>query len=315
MSCFAATASSSSSIPIVSIREGRIRAHGFSISQDLGVRRHAKWRCSIPGRRVSPIMASASQATAPGVDSGAEDFFQMTRVHQEKAARLSPVEEIRTFINRSSRGMLSTFSKDNAGYPSGSMVDFACDRDGSPLLAVSSLALHAKNLQANPKCSLLVARDPEDRGDLTVTLYGDAINVPDSEREAARASYLKKYPGAFWVDFGDFRFIRIEPKSIRFVSGVATALLASGDLTPKEYRDASVDPISEFSFPVTSHMNKDHADDTKIMVQHSTSVPAAYKGETLKLRIPFPREAVDRKDVKNLIVEMLRAARASETKA
>lgn len=30
------------------------------------------------------------------------------------------------------------------------------------------------------------------------------------------------------VDFGDFQFLRIEPKVVRFVSGVATALLGSG---------------------------------------------------------------------------------------
>lgn len=30
------------------------------------------------------------------------------------------------------------------GYPSGSMVDFACDANGSPILAVSSLAVHTK---------------------------------------------------------------------------------------------------------------------------------------------------------------------------
>lgn len=34
-----------------------------------------------------------------------------------------------------------------------------------------------QNLQVNPKCSLLVAKDPEDRTDLVVTLYGDAIYV------------------------------------------------------------------------------------------------------------------------------------------
>lgn len=30
------------------------------------------------------------------------------------------------------------------GYPSGSMVDFACDHDGFPILAVSALAVHTK---------------------------------------------------------------------------------------------------------------------------------------------------------------------------
>ena len=73
-------------------------------------------------------------------------------------------------------------------------------------------------------------------------------------------------------------------------------------------------------------MNKDHMEDTKLIVQHATSVPvdfaymldidslgfnvkACYKDTDLKLRVPFPRRAVDRKDVKALIVEMLQAAR------
>jgi len=57
------------------------------------------------------------------------------------------------------------------------MVDFACDQDGSPILAVSSLAVHSKNLSGNPKCSLLVAKDPEDRTDTVITIYGDAVPV------------------------------------------------------------------------------------------------------------------------------------------
>ncbi|XP_020275178.1 uncharacterized protein LOC109849723 [Asparagus officinalis] len=206
------------------------------------------------------------------------------------------------------------------------MVDFACDRDGSPILAVSSLAVHSKNLLGNPRCSLLVAKDPEDRTDTAITLYGDAISVFDSDREGIRTAYLKRHPHAFWVDFGDFRFLRVMPKYVRYVSGVATALLGSGEFDAEEYKAAKVDPISQFSLPVTSHMNKDHAEDTKAIVQHSTSVmvdyaymldldslgfnvKAGYKGSTMKLRIPFPRRAEDRKDVKTLIVEMLQAAR------
>lgn len=34
-----------------------------------------------------------------------------------------------------------------------------------------------QDLTANPKCSLLVARDPEDRTDLVITIHGDAITV------------------------------------------------------------------------------------------------------------------------------------------
>ncbi|CAL9101414.1 uncharacterized protein LOC135673773 [Musa acuminata AAA Group] len=282
-----------------------------------------------PRAMASSASPSSSQMAAPGDVTGVSDAFEKIRAHQEAAARLSPVEEIRTLLDLRTRGMLSTFSQVHEGYPSGSMVDFACDHDGSPILSVSSLAVHSKNLLANPKCSLLVAKDPEDRTDIVVTIYGDAVPVSEDDNEAARTAYLRRHPDAFWVDFGDFSFIHIKPKYVRYVSGVATALLGSGEFDGEEYKAAKVDPISQFTKPITSHMNRDHQEDTKAIVQHSTSVKvdfahmqdvdslgfnvkAGYQGSTLKLRIPFPRRAQDRKDVKTLIVEMLQAAKSNE---
>lgn len=278
----------------------------------------------------SSAMAAAAQTVASGDAADEVNIFQRIQSHQEKAARLPPVEEVRTVLANGVRGMLSTFSQKYDGYPSGSMVDFACDADGSPILAVSSLAVHTKDLLANPKCSLLMARDPEDRTDLVITLHGDAVSVAIEEREAVRTTYLAKHPNAFWVDFGDFQFLKIQPKVVRYVSGVATAVLGSGEFSGEEYRAATVDPVSQFSKPITSHMNKDHAEDTKLIVQHSTAilvdsayildldrlgfnVKAGYLGKTYKLRIPFPRPAVDRKDVKTLIVEMLQSARSQRS--
>ncbi|KAL0346333.1 UNVERIFIED_CONTAM: hypothetical protein Sradi_4464600 [Sesamum radiatum] len=219
---------------------------------------------------VSPLNQNASDV------KDAVNVFQLIQAHQEKAARLPPIEEIRTLLHYSLRGVLSTFSLKYAGYPSGSMVDFACDAYGSPLLAVSNLAVHTKDLLANPKCSLLVARDPEDRTDLVIIVHGDAIPVNESDKEAIRTAYLTRHPNAFWVDFGDFQFLRIEPKVVRYVSGVATALLGSGEFSNDEFRTARVDPIYQFSKPIASHMNKDHAEDTRLIVQHSTSVPVEF---------------------------------------
>uniref|UniRef100_A0A7C9CPE1 Uncharacterized protein n=1 Tax=Opuntia streptacantha TaxID=393608 RepID=A0A7C9CPE1_OPUST len=231
-------------------------------------------RSSVSSSSSSSSMAAAAQTTVAAGDAADEvDIFQRIQSHQEKAARLPPVEEIRTVLANGVRGMLSTFSQKYDGYPSGSMVDFACDEDGSPILAVSSLAVHTKDLLANPKCSLLMARDPEDRTDLVITLHGDAVSVAKEDREAVRTAYLAKHPNAFWVDFGDFQFLRIQPKVVRYVSGVATALLGSGEFSREEYSTAKVDPVSQFSKPITSHMNKDHADDTKLIVRHSTAIP------------------------------------------
>ncbi|KAJ8448091.1 hypothetical protein Cgig2_031815 [Carnegiea gigantea] len=243
-------------------------------------------RCSLSSSSSSSLsssMAAAAQTVATGDAADEVNIFQRIQSHQEKAARLPPVEEIRTVLANGVRGMLSTFSQKYDGYPSGSMVDFACDVDGSPILAVSSLAVHTKDLLANPKCSLLMARDPEDRTDLVITLHGDAVSV----------------------DFGDFQFLKIQPKAVRYVSGVATAVLGSGEFSGEEYSAATVDPVSQFSKPITV--------DSAYMLDLDRlgfNVKASYLGKTYKLRIPFPRPAVDRKDVKTLIVEMLQSARS-----
>ncbi|XP_048423865.1 uncharacterized protein LOC103956219 [Pyrus x bretschneideri] len=279
---------------------------------------------SMRSKSNSPHDETNSSSSIPSESASTEDdanVFQLIQSHQEKAARLPPVEEIRTLLHLSFRGTLSTFSQKHEGYPSGSMVDFACDADGSPILPVSSLAVHTKDLALNPKCSLLVAKDPEDRTDLVVTLHGDAIPVSEKDQAAIRTAYLAKHPNAFSVDFGDFQFMRIEPKVVRYVSGVATALLGSGEFGSEEYKAAKVDPVAKLkAFMV-------HANDTIAIVQHSTSIPvdsaymldldslgfnvkARYQGDNFKLRIPFPRRAEDRKDVKTLMMEMIEAAMA-----
>ncbi|XP_052173574.1 glutamyl-tRNA reductase-binding protein, chloroplastic isoform X4 [Diospyros lotus] len=238
---------------------------------------------------------SAADSTASELD-----VFQLLQLHQEKATRLPAVAEIRTILYHYSRGMLSTFSQKHEGYPSGSIVDFACDAYGSPILAVSRVAVHTKDLLTNPRCSLLIARDPEDRTDLTIILYGDAISISEEDRESAYNAYLSRHPNAF---------------------GVST------EFSMEEYIAAEVDPIYQFSKPISSHMNKDHSEDTKLIVQHATSIPvdsahmldldslgfnvkAIYQGDAFKLRIPFPRRAVDRKDVRTLVIEMLQASKS-----
>ncbi|XVE95696.1 hypothetical protein REPUB_Repub02eG0121300 [Reevesia pubescens] len=71
------------------------------------------------------------------------------------------------------------------------MVDFSCDANGSPILAISSLTVHTKDLLTNPKCSLFVTRDPKDMTDLVITLKGDAIAaVSEKDQAVVRTAYL-----------------------------------------------------------------------------------------------------------------------------
>jgi hypothetical protein len=58
-----------------------------------------------------------------------------------------------------------------------------------------------QNLSGNPKCSLVVAKDPEDRTDTVITVYGDAVPVSDEQKDLVRSAYLRRHPDAFWVCF------------------------------------------------------------------------------------------------------------------
>ena len=249
--------------------------------------------------------------------------------HQKTAAKLSQAEDARSLVGYSTGyGVISTLSKSLDGYPSGSVVGFAPDEKGLPVFCFSTMSGHTTDLLVSPegaKASLTVtASGFAGAADGRVTLTGDVRRVSDaSEVAELRELYRAKHPDAFWVDFGDFLWFRMSAaKAVRFVGGFARA----GDLAPDEYSTASVDPIGAFAAPVMNHMNEDHAESTAAMVRHYIGLDAVERaelvaldrlgfnvavtrnGQTFKLRLPFPRPAQDRKDVKALIVEMSRAS-------
>jgi len=246
--------------------------------------------------------------------------------HQRGAARLSQAEDARSLVAYSTGyAVLSTLSSALEGYPSGALVGFATDERGLPFFCFSSMSSHTKDLLAakdDAKGALCVtAKGFEGAADGRVTLIGDMARCSKEEVEAEglRELYRKKHPNAFWVDFGDFMFFRMsELKVVNFVGGFARA----GSITPDDYVAATVDPIQAFAAPVMGHMNDDHSSSTIAMVQHYIGLPQVEKaelvqldrlgfmvavtrlGQTFKVRLPFPRPAGDRKDVKTLIVEM-----------
>ncbi|CAM9324584.1 unnamed protein product [Ascophyllum nodosum] len=223
-------------------------------------------------------------------------------------------------------GVLSTNSQSLEGYPSGSVVGFALDDDGRPLFAFSSMSSHTRDLLSDSRVSLTVtAANFKGAADGRVSLIGDARKVPDEDLASVREMYKAKHPKAYWIDFGDFSLMRMDTiKVMRFVGGFAMA----GNVEPADYMATKPDPIVEFSTPILTHMNDDHSNTTKAMVQHfitggvevtSAQITAVDRlgmyvlvgmgdGQSGKLRLPFPRPAESRADVKTLIVEMTNAA-------
>ena len=66
-----------------------------------------------------------------------------------------------------------------AGYPFGTLVDFASDGGGLPIFCLSPLAIHARNLIEDPRCSLVVQM-PGWTGlaNARVTIFGDTYQLP-----------------------------------------------------------------------------------------------------------------------------------------
>lgn len=178
-------------------------------------------------------------------------------------------ERARTLVARSNRGILSTLALDPAGYPFGSVATYAIDEAGRPIVFVSTMAEHTRNAGADPRASLIVTEAfPEGSDPLAagrVTLIGDLLAVGETERPVVRDTYLAANPAsAYYIDFGDFSFWRLEVRSVRYVGGYGRMSWVE----PEEYAAAAADPLAgEAAAGIVEHMNADHAESLVLMAR------------------------------------------------
>jgi len=168
-----------------------------------------------------------------------------------------------------SRGALSTIAVQPAGTPFGSVVTYGLDGPGRPTFFISTMAEHTRNLERDPRASLLVVEDTPAGADPLasgrVTLMGVAHEVSDpDERAAARESYLAANPSAFYVDYGDFRCVRLDVTDIRYVGGFGRMSWVEAPA----YAAASADPLVSAAAGIISHMNADHATALVVLCHH-----------------------------------------------
>jgi hypothetical protein len=151
------------------------------------------------------------------------------------------------------------------------VVTYGLDPLGQPTFFVSTMAEHTHNLDADPRASLLVVEDiPAGADPLAsgrVTLLGRAEEVVDpAERAAARAGYLAANPAAFYVDYGDFRCLRLVVTEVRYVGGFGRMSWVDAPA----YKAADPDPLMSAARSIISHMNADHAAALVTLCHHDT---------------------------------------------
>lgn len=124
-------------------------------------------------------------------------------------------------------GVLATLSTRHAGCPFTSLAPFAVSARGQPLLLLSALAQHTRNLEADPRASLFVhdaaaaAEDP--RTAPRLSLVGRVRRVEAAGEADARARYLARHPEARGLLALDFALYELAIDEAQLVGGFAAA--------------------------------------------------------------------------------------------
>lgn len=183
-------------------------------------------------------------------------------------------EASRTLMRRALKGALATLEA-GTGLPYASLVTVAAEPDGTPLLLLSRLAVHTKNLLASPRASLLIDGTGAD-GD---PLAGGRVTLVGTMRPASgatlRSRFLARHPGAeIYVDFPDFGFFALDCERAHFIGGFGRIVdLGRDDLVrPIAGCEALVAAEPE----IVAHMNADHADALRL---YATVLLGAPDGE------------------------------------
>jgi putative heme iron utilization protein len=209
-----------------------------------------------------------------------------------------------------------------SGDPYCSLVNVAAAADGAPLLLISRLAIHTKNITADARVSLML--DERKEGDplqgARVMLMGTAGVTTDP---AARRRYLARQPdAAMFADFADFSFYRLNLKGAHLVAGFGRIV----DLKPADLLTdlAGAESLLEAEPGVIEHMNQDHADACRL---YATKLLGAPEGDwrcvgcdpegldlqwnRIGLRLPFPQRINEPQALRRMLVDLAQKARAA----
>ncbi len=164
----------------------------------------------------------------------------------------------RRLMRRQAHVALAT-SRD--GHPYVSLVALTFDYDASPLLLLSDLAQHSRNISADPRVSLLFDGGPRQHfpedplAAPRLSLLGEAGRCDDPR---ALARFVARHPSAAaYAGFGDFHRYRVAIGRAHLVAGFGRISWVE----PAELRFAGdAAALAEAEAEIVAHINADHAD-------------------------------------------------------
>jgi putative heme iron utilization protein len=227
---------------------------------------------------------------------------------------------VKKLLREARSGALATLMPDS-GDPYCSLVNVATTIGGAPVLLLSQLALHTKNLLSDPRVSLML--DERKEGDplegARVMLMGRCVKDNDAGTPTA---YLRRHPDAeMYANFSDFSFYRMEIGGAHLVAGFGRIV----DLTPQDVLTDLTDAkaLVEAEADALEHMNTDHADACRL---YATRLLGAGDGNwrcvgidpegielqnrRTALRLQFPRRIIAPGALRTMLKELADEARS-----
>jgi hypothetical protein len=190
------------------------------------------------------------------------------------------------------------------------------------------MAEHTQNAMRDPRASLLVTEPVPDGADPLAsgraTLLGLLSPVAEHDRLTARDRYLEANPtAAYYIDFGDFVFYRLDVRRIRYVGGYGRMSWVDA----AAYAEAEPDPLAAAAAGIIEHMNADHAEAQVLVCRHLAERPdttgavmsgvdrygfemiAVSPAGRAAVRLGFPEECTTSEQVRQAMVAMVSDAR------
>lgn len=164
--------------------------------------------------------------------------------------------EAQQFLFGAQKGVLSTHSVKFEGYPFGSVTPYVLNHQGMPVILISSIAEHTKNIIQNANISLMVFNNEDDlQANARLTLLAKAEQT-DKDNALMRARYLRYMPQAeSYFSAHDFSFYTLHITHGRYIAGFGKMGWIEGD----DFQ-IPTNPLFTEESAILDHMNQDHGE-------------------------------------------------------
>jgi len=234
------------------------------------------------------------------------------------------IHQARALLCAHSSGVLSTISAKLEGFPFGSVVPYSLDGQGMPVILISTIAEHTKNLIRDPRCSITIAGrkgDVQAKGRLCIV--GDMVKLAKTEQDVMERYYAHFPRSRGYHSTHDFAFYHLKPVAARYIGGFGA--IHRRDVASLQTRN----PLQgEAERRAIDHMNADHAQDLRLYCSHfkKMSVPSGVQVRMVgidswgfdvfiddeKLRFDFESPIADVNGARAQLVAMSKAAKTHE---